>query len=317
MAQAERLAGRACMAGWIEIALQVDGEGAEAVAEVLRQYAYQGIAIEQKDAGNPWDEEEGPPPGPLTVRGYIPADRHAQENQRRVEEAIYYLRRLYPKIPAPTFQRVEEEDWAEAWKQGYHPIRVGEHFLIRPAWIDVEPKPDDIVIEMDPGMAFGTGTHPTTQLCLQACELFARPGLTMLDLGTGSGILAIGAAKLGCDHVLARDTDEVAVRSAQENVQRNGVTNRVTVEQGSLDDLVDDARQFDLCVANLTAKIITRLAGQGIERLAKPGGTFVFSGLIDDQADEVSQVLQVAGLRPVAQHRLDDWTMLVMQRDAG
>jgi ribosomal protein L11 methyltransferase len=305
------------MAGWVEIVLQVDGEGAEAVAEVLRQYAYQGIVIEQQQDGEAWAEEEGPPSGPLTVRGYIPADRHAQASQRRVEEAIYYLQRLYPRIPPPTFQRVEEEDWAEAWKQGYHPIRVGERFLIRPAWIEVEPGPGEIVIEMDPGMAFGTGTHPTTQLCLQACEWLAQPGISMLDLGTGSGILAIGAAKLGCDQVLARDTDEVAVRSARENVRRNGVASRVTVEQGSLDDLVGSSRQFDLCMANLTAKIITRMAGQGIEQLAKPGGTFVFSGLIEEQADDVIQILRQVYLHPVDQRQLGDWVMLVTQRGGG
>jgi ribosomal protein L11 methyltransferase len=304
------------MAGWIEITLQVDGEGAEAVAEVLRQYAYQGIVIEQGGTGEAWEEEEGPPPGPLTVRGYIPADRHAQESQRRVEEAIYYLHRLYPKIPAPTFQRVEEEDWAEAWKRGYHPIRVGERLLIRPAWIEVEPGPGEIVIEMDPGMAFGTGTHPTTQLCLQACERYARSGISMLDLGTGSGILAICAAKLGCEDILARDTDEVAVRSARENVRRNGVSGRVIVEQGSLDDLVSASRQFDLCVANLTAKIITRLAGQGIERLARPGGTFVLSGLIDEQVEDMIEVLRQVDLHLLDQHYLDDWAMLVMQRGA-
>jgi len=305
------------MAAWIEIALQVDGEGAEAVAEVLRQYAYQGIVIEQENTGEAWEEEVGPPPGPLTVRGYLPADSRAQESQRRVEEAIYYLRRIYPKIPAPSFQRVEEQDWAEAWKRGYHPIRVGERFLIKPAWIDVEPEPGQIVIEMDPGMAFGTGTHPTTQLCLQACERFARPGITMLDLGTGSGILAIGAARLGCEDILARDTDEVAVRSARENVRRNGVSDRVSVEQGSLEDLVEASRQFDLCVANLTARIITRLAGQGIERLVKVGGTFVFSGLIDEQADDVVETLRGIGLHPLDRRHLDDWVMLATQRGAG
>jgi ribosomal protein L11 methyltransferase len=305
------------MAGWIEITLQVNGEGAEAVAEVLRQYAYQGIVIEQGNVGHPWEEDEGPPPGPLTVRGYLPADRHAQENQRRVEEAIYYLHRIYPKIPAPSFQRVEEEDWAEAWKKGYHPIQVGERFLIKPAWIDVKPEPGQIVIQMDPGMAFGTGTHPTTQLCLQACEWFARPGVTMLDLGTGSGILAIGAALLGCEDILARDTDEVAVKSARENVRRNGVTGRVTAEQGSMEDLVKASRQFDLCMANLTAKIITRLAGQGIEQLARAGGTFVFSGLIEEQAEDAVETLREIGLHTIDRHHLDDWVMLVTQRDAG
>ncbi|MCC6906181.1 MAG: 50S ribosomal protein L11 methyltransferase, partial [Anaerolineae bacterium] len=218
---------------WIEVSLSVDGEGAEAVADALHDLVHQGVVIEQAFPGEAWSDEPLPP-GPLLVRGYFADDGQAAARRRRIAEVLGYLHMMYERIPEPEFRQVHEADWAEAWKKHYHPIRIGERILIKPAWIEVETGPDDIVLEMDPGMAFGTGTHPTTQLCLQACEWFVRPGMTVGDVGSGSGVLAIAAAKLGASHVLACDNDEVAVRVAQENAERNGVSDRVTVQHSSL-----------------------------------------------------------------------------------
>ncbi|HEC22073.1 MAG TPA: 50S ribosomal protein L11 methyltransferase [Chloroflexi bacterium] len=301
------------MSDWIEVSVKVDGEGAEAVADALRRYVHQGVAIEQLVPGEAWDDEDLPS-GPLMVRAYFPADERAPTTRRQIEEALYYLSRLYPRIPAPAFRTVKEEDWAEAWKQHYHPIRVGKRLLIKPAWVDVESQPDDIVIEMDPGMAFGTGTHPTTQLCLMACEWLARQGMTAIDLGTGSGILAIAAARLGCYRVLARDIDEVAVRVARENVRRNGVEKQVVVQQGSLEGLLTTSRHFDLGMANLTAKIIIRLAGEGLGHLIWPGGKFVFSGLIEEQEPEVTAALEAIDLEVIDRRQMGEWVMLITQR---
>lgn len=300
------------MTDWIEISLTVDGEGAEAVADVLGRYVHQGIAIEHPLPGEIWPDEDLPS-GPLVVRAYIPADRSAPDTQRKIEEALYFLGRLHP-IPAPAFRAVKEEDWAEAWKQHYHPVRVGERLLIKPAWAAVEARPDEIVIEMDPGMAFGTGTHPTTQLCLMACEWFARPGTCMVDLGTGSGILAIAAAKLGCYRVMARDVDETAVRVAQENVDRNGVGERVIVQQGSLEGLTSTSRHFDFAMANISAKVIVELAGQGLQYIIWPGGRFIFSGIIETQVEEVVAALEGADLSLQGQKQIDDWVMLITCR---
>ena len=300
------------MVEWLEIALTVDGEGAEAVAEVLRRFAHQGVAVEQLFPGEAW-EDEPLPPGPLRVMAYVPNNDHAPVVRREVEEALYYLSRLYP-IPTPAFRVIAEEDWAEAWKHHYHPIRIGERLLIKPAWVDVQARPGEIVIEMDPGMAFGTGTHPTTQLCLQAMEWFARPGTCMVDLGTGSGVLAIAAAKLGCYRVLALDIDEGAVRAAQDNVVRNGVGDRVIVLHGSLDSLRTTARRFDLAVANLTARIILDMLPQGLQHIIWPGGRFIFSGIIDEQAEEVAAALDSTGLKLLGKRRMGDWVMLITQR---
>lgn len=300
------------MSEWVEVSLIVDGEGAEAVAEALRRYVHQGVAIEQVFPGEAWPDEPLPT-GPLRVAGYFPNDDNAPETRRKIEEAVYYLGRLY-EIPEPEFATVKEEDWAEAWKRSYHPIRIGEHIFIKPAWAQVEPSPGDIVIEMDPGMAFGTGTHPTTQLCLRACEWFCVPGISMADIGTGSGVLAIAAAKLGCYKVLALDTDPVAVRVAQENVERNGVAGTVTVQRGSIDTFQRTARHFDLAMANLTARIILEMVPNGLQHVVWPGSKMVFSGIIQEQVDEVITALEGIDLEVLGQRQIDDWVMLITQR---
>ncbi len=301
------------MTEWIEVSIVVDGEGAEAVADVLRRYAYGGVAIEYASKDEPWSEE-GLPSDSLILRAYIPKGDTASEKQQKIEEGMYYLSRLYPAIPEPSFRVIAEEDWAEAWKQHYTPIRVGKRLLIKPAWIEVNAKPGEIVIEMDPGMAFGTGTHPTTQLCLQACEWFCKPGTCMVDLGTGSGILAVAAAKLGCYRVLALDIDEVAVRAARENAVRNGVGGKVIALHGSLDSLTSTSRHFDIAMANITAKVIVDMAAQGLQYIIWPGGKFIFSGIIEEQAQEVIAALAAAELDLLDQRQIGDWVMLITQR---
>ncbi len=302
------------MNAWIEVSLEVDGEGAETVADALRRYVHQGVVIEQTYPGEVWPEEITPA-AKLSVRAYFPDDHEAAETKRQIQESLYYLGKLYP-LPEPSFRTVKEEDWADAWKQHYHPIRVGKRLLIKPAWIDVETGPDDITIEMDPGMAFGTGTHPTTQLCLMACEWFAKPGMCMVDLGTGSGILSIAAAKLGCYKVLGRDIDETAVRVAQENIKRNGVDDRVTIQHGSLAGLVTSNRHFDLAMANITARVILPMTEEGLQYVVWPGGRFIFSGIIDDQADEVITALEAINLTLEGQRQMGDWVMLITRRTA-
>jgi ribosomal protein L11 methyltransferase len=298
---------------WVEISVRVDGEGAEPVAEVLQRYVSQGVAIEQALPQEIWPEAPVPG-GPVVVKAYILNDAHAAAKREKIEEGLAYLRMMLPTIPEPEFQIVRDEDWADAWKKHYKPVRVGKRIIISPAWMDAEPGPEDVLIELDPGMAFGTGTHPTTQLCLQACEWFCRPATTMVDIGAGSGILSIAAAKLGCYKVLGREIDEVAVAVAQENVTRNGVGDRVTVQHGSVEGLVSSARHFDIGMANITARVILQLVPTGLQHIIWPGGKFIFSGVIEDQTAEVVAALDAIDLQLLDTRQMGDWMLLITRR---
>jgi ribosomal protein L11 methyltransferase len=297
---------------WIEVFVEVDGEAAEAVADVLQRYGHQGVVIEQPGFPIEVWPDEIPPADRLIVRAYFPADERAEDARQRLREALWYLGRLYP-MPEPTFNTVRDEDWAEAWKKHYHPVRLGRRLYIRPEWSAIpDMRPDDIVLALDPGMAFGTGTHPTTQLCLIATEelLAGWPAVDVLDLGCGSGILGIAAIKLGARRVLALDTDPLAVASAQENAARNGVTDQITIQQGSLDTLRASPRHFDLLLVNILAKVIIEMCDQGLGDVLREGGKAVFSGIIEDQADDVEAALRRAGLEPYRRRVQGDWVLI-------
>jgi ribosomal protein L11 methyltransferase len=305
---------------WLEVSVQTDGEGAEAVAEVLRPFAYQeSVVLEQRG-----DESSLDPaalePGVL-VKIYIPEDRDTPALRRRIEEILYHLNRLYP-IPAPTFRELAEEDWANAWKDHYHPFRVGRRLYIRPSWDtggEGEPsRPGDITLVLDPGMAFGTGLHPTTQGCLQAIEKLATPGASVLDVGTGSGILAIAAAQLGATSVAAFDVDELAVRATEANAAENGVSDRIQVWQGELDSVRERGigPTFDLVLANILAPVLVRLLKEnGLLGYVAPTGHLVLSGIILEQGPDVVRAIEEAGGRVIETQVLGDWVTFTAGRN--
>lgn len=305
------------MSPWIEVSLRADGESAEAIADVLARYGHQGVSIEQ--VGIPpdaWDETEVPPPRRLMLRAYFPHDDQLDSTKQELEAALGHMRLMYP-MPRPDYRALDEEDWAEAWKAHYQPVRIGRRLLIRPQWIAVEPAPGDIEIALDPGMAFGTGTHPTTQLCLEALERLMAPAHDVLDLGAGSGILAIAAAKLGARKVLALDIDPIAVEATAANVDANGVSDKVIAEQGSLVNVLGSARRFDLAVVNILARVILQLAEQRLGEIVRPGGIVICSGIIDAQLTEVETALRRSGLQPYARRQQDDWVLVEAKRPAG
>jgi ribosomal protein L11 methyltransferase len=302
---------------WVEVSLEVDGEAAEAVAEVLNRYGHQGVAIEQTGFLIDTWEDEVPHSDRLIVRAYWAADERAEPARQQLEEALHHLNRLYP-MPAPQYRMIDEEDWAEAWKANYHPVRLGRRLLIRPLWIeDVELRPGDVVIALDPGMAFGTGTHPSTQLVLEAAEdrLALMPGAEVLDLGSGSGILAIAAAKLGAGHVLAVDTDPIAVRATAENAEANGVAASIESRSGSLGVLLAEGRTFDLALVNILAKVIIALCDEGLGNVIRPGGMAIFGGIIEEQAADVEAALRGAGLIPFNRRHSADWVVIEARRE--
>ncbi len=302
------------MSAWIEVALSVDGEAAEAVTELLQRFGHQGVAVEQEGIPpDKLDEDQIPPPEHLTVRAYFPDDERANETKLQLETALGHMSLMYP-MPTPVYRLVADEDWAEAWKIHYHPIRIGQRLFIRPRWVEMETAPGDLVISLDPGMAFGTGTHPTTQLCLEGLEALVQPGISALDLGCGSGILSIAAALLGARQVLALDIDPIAVQATQENAAENGVATQVITQQGSLETILGSARRFDLVVVNILARTIIQMCDQHLGEVIRPGGLGIFSGIIADQADDVEAALRKTGLEPYTRRQQGDWVAIEARR---
>ncbi len=284
---------------WLEVSVTVKNETAEAVAEVLSRYASHGVVIEAGPES--WNT------GPVIVRAYLPADDQLRANKRRVEESLWHLGQIQP-IPAPAFHPIAEADWAEAWKKQLKVLHIGQRTVIRPPWLDYAPASGEIIIQLDPGIAFGTGLHPTTQMCLTVLEGSIRPEAQVLDLGTGSGILAIAAAKLGAGHVLAVDNDPVAVKTTRDNVRANGVSETVSVTSGSL---ADTPGNYDLVVVNILAKVIVEMAQQELAERVRTGGMLIATGILADQGPKVVATLQDKGLTLIEKHQTEDWVCLV------
>jgi ribosomal protein L11 methyltransferase len=321
---------------WLEVSLTVSPEAAEAVADVLSRFAPEGIAIEATRIETTPADDEGHAAGPVTVRAYLPVaaplqgtDAALEATRAKLEEALWHLGQILP-LPAPHYKPIAQTNWSEAWKANFKPLRAGKRLMIVPAWLNPPLEPDDIPIRLDPGMAFGTGTHPTTQLCLAAIERHLPPATppgryALIDLGTGSGILAIAAAKLQTRQgaslpgsILALDTDAEAVRVARENAEANRVADRIRVEHGSLTEFL--AGQFGapqpagLVVANILARVIVELLRHGLARTVAPGGLLVLSGILDTQAFEVNAALKAEGMTLLAQEHIEDWVAIIARR---
>lgn len=212
-----------------------------------------------------------------------------------------------------SLEGVNEEDWADNWKQYYYPVAIGEHLVIVPEWrMDTyDRREGDIIVAMDPGMAFGTGTHETTRLCAALLERVVRPGDRVTDVGTGSGILAICAAKLGAGHIDAYDIDPMSVRVARENIEKNGCTAQISCEEADL--LAKAPDRADLVTANITADIILRMAPSA-GRCVRSGGYIVMSGIIDPQCENVISVMEAQGFEKIEELHENDWTGLLMKK---
>lgn len=252
---------------------------------------------------------------PAVVRGYVTAT-----DQVAARSAVESVRRDLGHLQAFGLRPigeletrlVNEEDWAEAWKAHFPVMRVGRRLVIQPTWRDHEPSPDDVVIRLDPGMAFGTGLHPTTRLCLAGIEAWADEGIVrgarMLDVGTGSGILAIAAGLLGADSVIAVDTDQLAVETTGANAARNGLTDVIRASHGSLP--LAESGTFDLVAANLIAGVLIELAEELAAVVRPGGGRLLAGGVFHDRESEVAAAFDSAGLRIVGRRAEGDWLAL-------
>lgn len=320
---------------YLQVSLTVDGELAEAVAEVLARFAPGGVVIEStqiiaesplpplkrgESSQPPLVLGEGQVEGPLRVYAFVPVDSELEDKRQRLRESLWYLGRIKP-LSEPQFKIIEETDWSEAWKEHYRPVLIGEKLQIVPAWLD-PPDPHRMTVKIDPGMAFGTGTHPTTQMCLQSIEQVFRDNTqyeirNTIDVGCGSAILSIAALKLGAEHALGVDIDPQALESARKNAELNGVSSRFELGSGSLAEILAGSfsiQQAPLVFANILAPIIVRLLDEGLGRLLSPGGVLVLSGILEEQAVEVIAAIEKNNLRLSRTRQIDDWVTLEAQK---
>jgi ribosomal protein L11 methyltransferase len=303
---------------WLELSVTADLEAVEAVSEILGRVASGGTTVEPAfDLVEDGLGARVDPTRPAVVRGYVPArDASAAEAAAaEVAEALGHLQAFGLRTIGDLQTRVvHEEDWADAWKAYFPILRVGQHIVIRPTWRRHRRQPGDVVIAMDPGMAFGTGLHPTTRLCLAALEpLAARGALAdarVLDVGCGSGILAIAALKLGAGSALGVDTDPIAIEATDANARRNRLARRVRARAGSLPS---GEPPFDVVLANLIAGVLVMLA-PALRDEIRPGGTLLASGIFIDREAEVVAAFEGLGLEVVARTIEGEWIALEVRR---
>lgn len=305
---------------WLEISAECNHEGADIVSEYMRERGAAGTQIiDRRDVPDPnkphgyWElidpEMIEKMPVNVVVKAWFPTDTDVKTLSEGLKllpaRAGFDLGTL-----TLTVHGVEEKNWAEVWKKFYKPFRLGERLLVKPCWEQCEARPGDLVIELDPGMAFGTGSHETTAMCLELIEKY-KTGGRLLDVGTGSGILAIAAGKLGTKEVTAVDIDPMAVRVARENVLSNGLDGVVTVTEGDLTKEIDGV--FDLAVANILADVILLLLPD-LERHLKPGAVFICSGILAKRLDEVLLSLKEHGYTVLETRAKGDWRAVAAKK---
>ncbi|MDR3588555.1 MAG: 50S ribosomal protein L11 methyltransferase [Negativicutes bacterium] len=289
---------------WAEISIQTSHEATEPVANIFHDLGASGVVIEDPELVNSYrrsgnweycDIPEEEDTDVVTVKAYLPVDADLDAKlalfEKRISELINHD--IDKGRGLIRWREVQEEDWASAWKEHFQPVKIGERVVIKPTWCEYTAGEGDVVIELDPGMAFGTGTHHTTVMCLRMLEDVVRPGATVFDIGTGSGILAVAAAKLGAGAVRAVDLDAVAVRVANENITVNKVGDIVTAAQGDL--LTGLVGQADILVANIIADVIIQLVSEVPARLTD-GGWFIAGGIIAERVGDVTKALLASGL---------------------
>ncbi len=304
---------------WIELSITTNSQGADIVSDYLLGFGVKGTQIiDRADVPDPaqpsgyWELIDPTlieqMPEQVIVKAWFEQDSDlgALGEGLRQLPLISGLDLGELKLSLNT---VDEKDWAEYWKRFYKPFRLGQRLVIRPSWEDYQPQPDDLVIDLDPGMAFGTGTHETTALCVELIEQHYQGG-SLIDIGTGSGILAIAAAKLGAQPVLALDIDPLAVRTATENVALNGLSDQISLRQGDL--LRDVEGTFDFAVANILADVIIMLAAPLKQRL-RPGAVFVCSGIILEREGDVLAALRQAGYQMMETRRRGEWVAMAVR----
>ena len=307
---------------WCEISIQTSHEAVELIAEIFRDLGASGVVIEDPELVNDyitsgkWDYTDIPIAKETEVvveKAYLPVNGELEGRIQTLQQEIKALEsRGVNTAPAVlTTAELQDEDWSDTWKQYFHTEKPGERVVIKPTWEEYEPKDDEIVIELDPGAAFGTGTHATTSMCIRQLEKLVKPGMTVFDLGTGSGILSIISAKLGAKNIQAVDYDDSVLKIVEENLEQNNVQDIISVAQSDLMQNVHG--KAELVIANIIADIIIRLFDQLDEHLEQ-GGTLLTSGIIEDRIEDVLAVAEKHGYGVVERLENKGWACITFKR---
>lgn len=301
---------------WVEVSLLVDQELAEPVASAIGEVIPAGVVIERAyDHLTPGGKDEIV--GPVRVYGYLPADDLLEERRQRISRAIFFLSKISP-LPDPSYTPLEVEDWTTAWRKHYRPIPLGSKLIVVPSWLK-NPDPERRAVYLDPGQAFGSGSHPSTQLCLILIEehLGEHAVQYMLDIGCGSGILSIAAVKLGVDFALGVDKDPLSVEVARENAQKNQVSDKTRFAAGSVRELLRgeiQPGQAPLTAVNMIAPHLEDLLKRGLPEVISPGGTLILSGILEDQITPLLKMIYDREMRITARRQQGDWVGLQVLR---
>lgn len=307
---------------WCEISIQTSHEAVELIAEIFRDLGASGVVIEDPELVNDyitsgkWDYTDIPIAKETEVvveKAYLPVNGELEGRIQTLQQEIKALAsRGVNTAPAVlTTAELQDEDWSDTWKQYFHTEKPGERVVIKPTWEEYAPQGDEVVIELDPGAAFGTGTHATTSMCIRQLEKLVKPGMTVFDVGTGSGILSIISAKLGAKNIQAVDYDDSVLKIVEENLEQNNVQDIISVAQSDLMQNVHG--KAELVIANIIADIIIRLFDQLDEHLEQ-GGTLLTSGIIEDRIEDVLAAAEKHGYGVVERLENKGWACITFKR---
>ena len=311
---------------WLEITIHTTTAGADIVSEKLMNEGATGTMVEDRadipDPNKPngiWEIIDpkliDSMPEDVLVHAWFTPDESLADHLQALKQQMAEMKTMLPDFDLGSLDletvNVRDQDWNEVWKRFYKPFRAGRRLVVKPTWESYERQPQDLVIEIDPGMAFGSGTHETTGMCMDLLEENLKPGDRVMDVGTGSGILAIGAAMLGAENVLAVDIDPTAVKVAKENIEHNHLQDKITAVTGNLLEGIDGT--CELCVANIIADIICIFA-EPLNAHIVPGGLFIASGIIKEREQDVLNALKVANYEVLEIRRKGEWVAVLSRR---
>jgi ribosomal protein L11 methyltransferase len=300
---------------WLELSVQAPPEYVEPLTHIFYRYGEGGVAIESPADFNPDEGESAPQLQTVKVVTFVPLDESARSRKSNMEIAVRLVAHFAP-ISEIKEREVEEEDWESNWKEYFHPMRVGSNLVICPTWRTYESLDDDVLIKLDPGMAFGTGHHPTTRMCMELLETLIFGGEKVIDVGCGSGILSISAAKLGAGDILGIEIESRSVEVALENCELNGISSQVTILNGSFPEIRVENATFDVALANIAAKVVINLSEYIVGAVAN-GGRLVLSGILKSSLEDVEKEYSLYGVHFDKVLIDGDWTAVLATKNAA